>query len=92
MRNLSYAEDVPRETLSAKTIWEAYAKVCVRPGMPEYQKEAIRIAFVSGFLESFKLFVDIASDLGEAEAIKVLDRVHKEAAEHYEFMKKRYGA
>lgn len=89
---LSYAKDVPRHLLSVKVLWEAYQKTCLRPGMPDYQKEAIRIAFASGFLEAFKIFVDISSELTEAEAVGVLDRVHKEAAEHYTFMKEKYGA
>ncbi len=84
MTDLKYTDVMKPKDLSIAHLWTHFAFMVLPINAPKSQREEMRKAFYAGFVECFKIVVDMSTELPEAEAAKVLDRLRKESHEFFE--------
>ncbi len=90
-RDLNWIQVVKPEDISIAYLWTIFAGAVMSADAPAIQREEMRKAFFSGFLECFKIINDISTALPEAEAFKVLARLRDENNAFFEKMMSEIG-
>lgn len=89
-KNLKYTDVMKPEDINVATLWMTFAGAVLPVDASVTQRTEMQKAFYAGFFESFKIFIDISSDLTETQAVGVLDRLNKESKEFFEKMMKEH--
>ena len=79
LSRLNYAHVMKPEDINIAHLWTVFAGLVLSPGAPTLQRQEMRRAFYAGFVECFKITVDLSTALPEADACRVLDGLSKEA-------------
>lgn len=87
-----YTDLLKPEDISIAFLWTIFAGAVLDPEAPKVQRQEMRKAFYGGFVECFKIMVDLSDTLSDAEAAKVLDRLSRESHEFFEAMTKEMSA
>lgn len=88
---LKYTDVMKAEDINIAHLWTQFAGIVIPADAPAVQREEMRRAFYAGFVECFKITIDISTTLPEADAARVLDGLNKESRAFFEEMKERYG-
>lgn len=88
----SYSDVFNPKTFKVEDIWKMYAMAVMPNGASQVQHDETKNAFYAGFLECFKMFNDFASELEEAEAFELFNRLQIEANDFFETLFKRHAA
>lgn len=90
--DLKYTDVMKPENINIAQLWTVFAGMVLAPNAPQLQRDEMRMSFYAGFTEAFKITTDLATELSEEQAVKVLSVLSLEAQEFYESMKARIGA
>lgn len=90
-KGLKYTDVMKPEDINIAHLWTQFAGAVLPAGAPAIQREEMRKAFYAGFFEYFKISNDMSTELTEEQAVKVLERLGKEASDFFEKMMKEHG-
>ena len=83
---LSYTDVMKPADINIADLWANFAGHVLPADAGATQRSEMRKAFYAGFCECFKIVTDLSSELGEKDAVAVLDRLNREAHAFYKAM------
>lgn len=76
------------EEITIALLWTNFAGFVLPADAPALQREEMQKAFYAGFFECFSVHHDLAANLPDERTFAVLARLHKEASDFYEKLRK----
>lgn len=89
--SLKYTDVMKPEDISIAFCWLNYSSFVLPPTVSNVQREEMRKAFYAGFIECFKIMVDISDVCTVEQAGAALDRMSAEAKEFFDAMMKEHA-
>lgn len=87
----NWADYVKPADMSVAFLWTNWAGLVIPADASQLQRDEMKKAFYSGFLESYKLMNDYIVKLSEAQAVQLLSKLDGEAREFFEQMFRDHG-